>query len=154
MATAIDRCRLLRADVGPAHAPHHRLAADAEIDDLADQREYRDLGTLAFGVLAGRVLPDLAQALVRRLEHAVVDAVERRGRMGELAQHELHDLAGLRPRHDEGDHALQHHVQCRLRRGGVCRPALSTAKAWLATERIVSTMKSAQAARSPSLPPK
>ena len=50
---------------------------------------------LAFRRLAGRLLPDLAQPPMRRLEHAVIDAVERRRRMGKLAQHELHDLAGL-----------------------------------------------------------
>ena len=97
-------------------------------------REYGDLGALAFGVLAGRVGPDLAEPAVRRLEHAVVDRVERRGRMRELAQHELHDLAGLRLRHDEADHALQHGVELRRRRGGAASaPALSMPKAWLAT---------------------
>ena len=75
--------------------------------------------------------------------------------MRQLAQHELHDLAGLRLRHDETDHALQRGVELRGRRGRTLRqPLLSAAKAWLATAWIVSTMKLAQAARSPSLPPK
>ena len=41
--------------------------------------------------------------------------------MRELAQHELHDLAGFRLRDDEADHALQRSVELRGRRGSTFR---------------------------------
>ena len=36
LATAITAAASFGPMSRPAHAPHHRLAADAEIDDLAD----------------------------------------------------------------------------------------------------------------------
>ena len=51
---------------------------------------------------------------VQRLEHAGIDAVERIGRRRQLAQHELHDLAGLGAGDDEADHALDGGLDLRL----------------------------------------
>src|SRR5690606_23197682 len=96
--------RLFRPVGAPAHAPQHGLAADAEIDDLSDHREYGEPRLIAFGVLAGRLRPELTEPLVHRLEYALVDRVERAARRRELAQYELHEVARLRP----GDHELHH----------------------------------------------
>ena len=60
--------------------------------------------------------PDAAEPLVDRLEHAVIDDVERLARLRQFAQHELHELAGFGPGHDEADHCFEHRVQPRLRR--------------------------------------
>ena len=113
------------ASFGPISAQpmrlQHRLAADAEVDDLADQREHGDLGALALGRLAGRRRPDPAELAVHRLEHALVDAVERGTRLRQLAQHELGDLAGLRACHEERHHALDRGRQARAAASGVLR---------------------------------
>jgi hypothetical protein len=144
------------ADRAPAHAAQHRLAADAEIDDLADHGEDAQPGLLASAVLARRRRPDGAEPPVHRLEHAGIDGVERRRRVRKLPQHELDDLARLRLCDDEADHALHDHVDLR-RRPPLPRSAVGGAPAAIAGPAmrwIVSTMKPAQASLSPSLPPK
>lgn len=53
---------------------------------------------------------------MRRLEHAVINAVERSGGLLQFAQQELHDLAGMRLHHDEADDPLYCGEKLRARR--------------------------------------
>src|SRR5690606_29606035 len=66
--------------------------------------------------------PELTEPLVHRLEHALVDRVERSARRRELAQYELHEVARLRPGDNELHHAPHAFEDARLclmlRQGG------------------------------------
>ncbi len=72
----LDGFSLGGSDVAPVHAAQHGRSGEAEIDELADEREHRKPRRLAFGRRAGRARPHRAGARMHRPDRAI-EALER-----------------------------------------------------------------------------